>query len=239
MPFNRDVHRTQYLEKSMQEHGWIDAYPMHVQKNGGDHLLIKAGHHRFCAARKLGIPVKYVICADEATIHELEKATNRWTIQDYLDSHIRQNRKDYMRVREYCDATGISVGMAVALLSGHTAHPGAEVLNAFRDGHFKIKPTTNALIVKELCRQAHKCKLRFYNNYLFVQALSRIAWVKELDVERMKSKFALFSDFMEKKANLEQYLAMLEDIYNRQSRTKIPLAFLATQASKERDPIKH
>ena len=92
-PFNRDVKKTKHLESLMRREGWIDAYPAHVIRNGDGRLLIKAGHHRFVVAQRLGIPIKYVECKDTTTIHELEKATIRWSIQDYLDSYVKEGRE--------------------------------------------------------------------------------------------------------------------------------------------------
>ena len=77
LPFNRDVARTRRLRASMLQHGWISAYPMYVVKQSNGQLGIKAGHRRFVVARDLGIPVKYVICKDTATIFELESGTTR------------------------------------------------------------------------------------------------------------------------------------------------------------------
>ena len=84
---NRPVKNTKKLELSMIEHGFIDAHPLHVITNGNGKLKIKDGHHRFMVARKLGIPVKYVVCDDAAGIHQLVETTNKWSLRDYLSSY--------------------------------------------------------------------------------------------------------------------------------------------------------
>lgn len=238
MPFNRDVEKTEDLEQSMRTHGWIDAYPLHVIRNGGNRFLIKAGHHRYHVAKKLGIPVKFVVCEDKATIHELEKATRGWEMHHYLSSYCRLGKDDYIRVKSYCDVTGIGLTNAVSMLGGHSAGTG-NFGKAFKDGTFKIKGSSrHAEIVKGIVLHCQDCGIKFSSASLFVQAVSRVVWVSGFDIQRFKAKIKTFAQFMEKKANLQQYLELIEEIYNRQAREKIPLAFLATQAARERNVIK-
>ena len=236
--FNRDVKRTERLEKSMQEHGYIPAYPIHCVVNGNGKFKIKAGHHRFYVARKLGIPVYYVVCRDEASIFELETTTNRWIVEDYLSAHCREGKnKDYLKVREYCEETGMGIQNAVSMLGGHSAGSG-NFQQEFKNGTYKIrKDCDHAEIVKDIILHAKKCGVKFYSSNLFVQAVSKVVWVDGFCIPKFKSKLKLFAGFMEKKANLQQYLDMIEEIYNRQSRDKIPLAFLAAQKAKERNAI--
>jgi hypothetical protein len=108
--FNRDVLRTKRLEKSMLKHGWIDACPLHVIRNGNGKFKVKQGHHRFEAAKNIGIPVKYVECDDDATIFELEASTKRWTVKDYLIAFCRTGNKEYIGIKDYCDESGINPG---------------------------------------------------------------------------------------------------------------------------------
>ena len=235
LPFNRDVKKIKSLSKSMTNHGWISAYPMNVIQNGNGKFKIKDGHHRFEVAQKLNIPVKYVVCTDSATVYELDKATNKWTLNDCLTSYCRSGKVEYMKVREYCEETGIGLSNALAMLYGHSPGTGNVGL-LFRGGMFKINQNCNhAQIVKELVLTAKRSGVKFYNTNLLVHAFSKIAWVDNISIDRMKSKIKTFVYLIEKKANLDQYLAMLEEIYNRQSQKKIPLKYLAQEKAKERN----
>jgi hypothetical protein len=237
MPFNRDVKRTKYLESSMKRHGWIDAYPMHVVQEGSRKFKIKAGHHRFVVAKKLEIPVKFVVCDDDTTIYELEKASLRWSMQDYLDSHCRNEKPEYLRVKEYCEESGISLQLAISMLGGHSAGSG-NFQYEFKDGKYKIKEgSDHADIVKNLVLYIKKHGITFYNQSLLVQAISKTVWVKGFDIAQFKNKIKQFHGIIEKKANLDQYLNMLEELYNRQSRAKVPLKFLATEEAKRRNAV--
>src|SRR5690606_38818698 len=107
------------------------------------------GHHRFTVARKLGIPVKYVVCDDAATIHELEKATTRWSIKDFLVSFVRCGDPAYITVYEYHKRTGIQISACISMLGGESA--GSSNKNEdFKAGQFRLGDPTNANTVADL-----------------------------------------------------------------------------------------
>lgn len=231
---NRDAVKVKALMESMRQHGWINSHPMSVFRNGNGKLKIRDGHHRFDVAQRLGIPVKYVVDDDDATVYELDKCTNKWSLQDCLVSFCRSGKIEYIKVKTYCEETGISLSHAAAMLSGCSAGSG-NYHESFRNGTYMVNKNSNhAALVKELTLHCKNCGVKFYNTSLLTMALSRIVRVDQFDISRMKTKIKLFSSLMERKANLEQYLDMLEDIYNRQNRQKIPLKYLAIETAKER-----
>ena len=236
-PFNRDVDKTRHLEASMQKYGWLDAYPMHVIKNGSGRLLIKAGHTRFEVAKKLGIPVKYVVCDDTATIHELEKATERWTLGDYLTSFVRCGKEDYLTVFRFHKTTGISLMACISMLGGHSAGSG-NFNDVFKDGTYKTKNMEHAGIVADIILHCKKCGIKWAANSLFVNALSRTVWAEGFEPSILKRKISAFPYLMEKQPNLVSYSEMIESLYNHHSQQKIPLSFLADEAARKRSAVK-
>lgn len=234
--FNRDIGRTKYLEASMKAHGWISAYPMHVVRNGNGKLKIKAGHHRFFVARSLGIPVKFVECSDDATIHELEKATTPWSMADYLYSFCRKGKEAYLEVKDYHVKTGISLGSCISMLGGQAAGSN-NFADSFKAGTYQIRDTTHAGIVADIILHCKKCGIKWATHDLFVKAVSRIAWADSFDPIILKHKISTFPYLVERQPNLSAYTDMLESVYNRQNKTRVPLAFLADEAARERNAI--
>lgn len=235
--FNRNVKGTERLEKSMMKYGFRDVDALDVKEIEGGKLQIRQGHHRFYVAQKLGIPVKYVVSNDDATIFELEGTKRRWSMEDYLDSYCRVGLPEYLKVREYCDESGISLNSAMSMLGGHSAGSG-NFQHDFKSGEYKIrKGCYHAEIVKDIVLSVKKCGVKFYASTPFVQAVSKSVWVEKFSVGQFKAKIRSFARFVEKKATLEQYLDMIEEIYNRQSRTKVPLKFLAVEEAKRRNAI--
>jgi len=239
LPFNRNVVRTKALTESMKKYGWINSRPMDVSARPDGKLMIRDGHHRFETAQRLGLPVKYVICDDGATVYELEKPTIKWSLEDFLDSYCRGGQHPaYDIVRDYCQETGIAISIVISLFTGQQAfsHNG---MTRFKDGNFKLNSQSKvAADVKDLVLTCKKFEIPFYNNAYLVQAFSKIVQVKEFSLRQMKSKIKSFHSLFEKKATVEQYLDLIEEIYNRQSKSKIPVKFLAIEAAKGRSPIK-
>ena len=234
LPFNRDVKNTKKLEQSMVRYGWMDAHPMSVVQIGSRKFMIKEGHNRYVAAKKLGIPLKFVVSNDDASVYEIERPTRKWSMEDYLVSHCRTEKPEFWKVKEYCDETGIGLQAAISMLGGNSAGSG-NFIEEFKNGTYVVKAdSSHARIVREIVLYMKRQGIKFYNTNLLVRAISRLVWLPEFDVQQFKNKIKSFGPFMEKKANLDQYLDMVEDIYNRQSRSRVPLKFLANEASKLR-----
>jgi hypothetical protein len=236
--FNRDIRKIRKLQKSMKLHGFIDAYPLHCHKDTDGLLSIKAGHHRFESAKLLRIPVKYVICEDNATIHELESSTNPWNLDDYLTSHVRSGSVGYQKIKEYREKTKIPLTMCISMFSGDSAGSNNKK-DAFKDGFLKITPEGEAHAEKVALISA---KVRVFNesvgtNVYFIKALSRMLFVKQFSVSKFIEKVNSHSFLLQPQANLSGYSQLIESIYNRQNKNKVNLTFLADEAMKERSAV--
>ena len=223
--FNRSIHSIKRLQESMNIHGWIDAYPMHVIENGNSKLKIKSGHHRFEAARSLKIPVKYVICDDDSTIHELERSTSNWSMRDYLESYSRVGNPHYLKLSEYYRKYGIPLNVSIPLIQkdGRWSY----YCEAFKNGEFKIGNTTHAERVGQTVIYCDELGIDFSRNSRFVWALSKVMHVDGLEVEELKKKIKSHIYMMTKQADIAGYVQMLEKVYNRQRGQKLAIAINA------------
>lgn len=237
LPFNREVKQTKWLEKSMLKYGFLSTKPLHVVKNGNGKLLIKDGHHRFYVARKLKIPVKYVIATEheQISIYEMQKTTKGWTPHDYLTAHTREGKNPaYTTIKEYHEKTGIPIGRCIAMLAGQSAGSASNKMNVFTSGQYKLGDQTHAAIVGDIVLHLKKLGVSWASNSLFVQAISKTLFVDEFNPSQFKEKLSTHLSLIEKKASLNDYMQMIDLIYNRQSKTKIPLKFLAEETARIR-----
>lgn len=226
--FNRNVAKTKNLRESMKEHGFIPAYPIHCEAKGSK-LLIKAGHHRFEVAQELWIQVFYVVSDDTASIHELEKATNRWTVNDYLESHARCGSEDYEKLKQYQKQTGIPLGMCISMLSGESASSNNK-LQSFKDGTFRISGQEHA---DQVSRVVLHCKsIGVDVNQNFVAALSRCLRVAEFSIDTFLTRASSNRSAFKKCRTVNEQMRNFEDIYNYKAlhQNKLALCFLADQA---------
>jgi hypothetical protein len=233
LEFNRDVKKIRFLMEQMRLYGWSNAYPMNVYQNGNGKYIIRDGHHRFIAAKALGIPFKFTICGDSATIYEIDRATNKWDMNDHLTSYSRSGKADYSQVRDYCEKTGIGVIDATAMLVGNSAGTTSHSIS-FKEGKFVVTDTTNANSVADIVLHCKKKGIKWAHTHNFVMALSRVVWLPEFSTTRFKAKVTSFTYMIEKQPHNGAYLEMIEKIYNYKSSEKVPLKFLADQAARGR-----
>jgi hypothetical protein len=236
--FNREVTKTADLEKSMLKHGFIGAYPMHVIRNGKGKLKIVGGHHRYAVARKLGIPVKYVVCENDVpTIHELEKATRVWSLADYLNSYCQLGHEQYLTIKKYHERTGISLSQCISLCAGESAGS-SNHKDKFKTGAYQCGDMQHAGDVALIVGDLRKMGIEYARKDKFVWAISKAARVELFDiayfVKRAKANVGQFSV----QPTVDKYLAMIEHVYNYLSkRSRVPVVFLATEEMRKRNAI--
>lgn len=235
--FNRSVTKKRFLRQSMEDHGFIPAYPIHTIKGEGNRLLIKGGHHRFEVAQELGLPVYFVVSDDVATVHELEKATTRWTLSDFLQSHVKCGREDYAKVARYHEQTGIPLHHCVSMFMGQAAgsHNHGD---AFKYGSFEIKDEKHANDVAEIVLHCKEHGVHATRS-VFVQAVSRCLFVDEFDKATFKARVASNPGMLKPCRSVSEQMVAFEETYNyrAQAANRVPLVFLANKAMSARGVV--
>jgi hypothetical protein len=236
---NRNTDKLAGLIESMRKFGWCNAYPMLcVALSNGKYEIID-GHHRFEAAKLLGVPVKFVIVKSSAapSLFHIDDATSKWDMGDFLTSQCRGGNIEYSKVKKYNDETGIGIKQAASMLYGQAAGSG-NIGRAFKSGEFVCRNTVNADVVGDIVRYMKKHGVSWAHHATLVKALSKVAFVTEFSPSKLKEKIKTYSYLIERRPHLEGYMDMLENLYNFKSSTKIPLRFLAEQKARERNVIK-
>jgi len=231
--FNRDVTNIKKLKQSMQRHGYIPAYPLHVMRKPSGHLAVKAGHHRLEAAMSLKIAVFYIICEDQATIYELEAATDCWSLADYMVSFCRCAFRDYVAIRDYINATGISLSHAIAMHGGHCAGSG-NFGPQWKSGTYKIKDTDHPRQVAQIIALCDAAGMECARHVHFVAAISQMLRVPAFDVRQFLTRVDANAALGKRQPGVQAYRELIETIYNRNSHKKLPLAFMCADASRQR-----
>jgi hypothetical protein len=231
-PFNRDVKRTQELEFSMKNYGFLDNYPIYVVRRGTK-FEIKDGHHRFETAKKLRLPIKYVEGPD-LPMHVIVKGVRFWDMQDWHTSYGRTGISAYNVVDQYHKETGIHLSACISMLAGDSAGSGNHN-KAYKNGTYRLGDPTHANIVGDIIMFCHKIGVPFATNNHFVTALSKLVWADGFDPEKMKKQIKKFKHLMPKQGSKQAYLDLLDTVFNYASRKKIPLAFNAEEAARKRN----
>lgn len=232
--FNRNVENISILETLMRKYGWIDGFPMFVVRQKDGRLIVYDGHHRLEVAKKLGIAAKYVVWEDVGiSLPDLILSVQKWTVEQALASHIRAKHPAYIAIKEYMQETGIALGVSSSLLAGESAGSGNKS-KAIISGKYKLGDQSHANKVKDIVLHMKACGISFATHSYFLQALSKALWVVEFDIARFKHKISSHASFFSKRPTVNDYLDEIETIYNRQSRERLLLSFLAKEKGKLR-----
>lgn len=232
--FNRDIRGIQPLVNSMKKYGFLPHKSISCIKNGSGKLVVTDGHHRLAAAKELEIPVWYTLAENVGiSIQEEQVSTRAWDLLDYLTSYVRNGAPAYIAVQQYVEETGIPLGLSISLLAGESAGSGNKA-GVFKSGRYALGDQAHANIIKSIVLHMKAAGINYSSNSFFVQALSKALFVPDFSPVRFMEKVSSHAALFEKQPNVQSYLEMIETIYNRQSRNKVPVAFLAVEESKRR-----
>lgn len=232
-PYNRDVTRTKILEASMRQYGFDPGLPIRVVVNGNGKFRITHGHHRFHVARKLGIPFWYVVVANDIPLFESEASTHAWDTEDYTRARARGGEPGAEAVLRYRDRTGIPINSCISLVGGESASSGNKA-KEMKIGTFKVGDNQHADQVAEIILHCKDHGVSFATSNYFVKAVSKCLFVPEFDADLFMHKVATHAELMTPRRGVNDYLELMELIYNRQSQQKFPLAFFARETAAER-----
>lgn len=225
-PMNRRVKKIDALVESMRQYGFNPAYPIYAVTNGGHHLIIKDGHHRFEAARRLNIPIKYVVQEENGqTIQKLQETSpGKWTTRDYLESHATNGNQDYLFLLKFVDRTGINIASAMNMLSGKSANTSMGCsLHGFWDGKFRITEDglATSTFVQECVDILKRNGCKFATNSHLINALVKVSMVRQVKKPLFRQKLHVFATLLKKQHTINDYILNLAEIYNRNNRQKV------------------
>jgi hypothetical protein len=239
-PFNRHIKESIYyraLKSSLMRHGWLVSEPMRVRLiregvNRGKYLM-EGAHNRFVIAMELGISVRYIVVSDNATMEELICATIPENVNTWLERWLGRGKKSYALLKEYATKTGISVSTSINLLAGGSA-TSPNYLWKFKNGQFELGDTAHANLVAELVLLARHLGAACAGHNGFHRAISKAVWAEGLDIKYLKNRMMANVAMMKVQRSMKEYLEMLEAVYNKGSRNRYSLLFLANEAARKR-----
>ena len=232
---NRDLHNLEPLKAEMVKDGFLTACAIHTCPDGNGKLIIKAGHHRFHAAKELGIPIKYIVSYDKASIPGLE-ISRKWSIKDYLGTWTRAGLRDYAILGKFYLHTRMPLIHCICMLSGLTATNRRQVLAAFKNGLFRVKSMAHAKIVAEIVDHCAKHDVSHTRSNFFINAISQMCVLPEFNAERFKNSIVKYGYRIGRQPSARDYLLIFEEVYNFRNKVKVSLAFRAHEMSESKKP---
>ena len=78
------------------------------------------GQHRLEAYRLLGVPVTYIIKEglEIQDIREMNSTSRKWTMNEYMESHVKLNNKEYEILKWFHQTYEFSISDCISMLNG-------------------------------------------------------------------------------------------------------------------------
>jgi hypothetical protein len=237
-PCNRPLHENKVLERSMRVNGFMPSSPLQCVRNGNGKLKILRGHHRFSLAKKLGIPVYYIIDESNTDIFDLEGAsTTAWNAPDFAAARARSGDKNMRFLLDFKERHGLTLGAAASLVGGQSAGSGNKV-REIKSGTFNIGDMGHAKDVVRVTDKLRELGVAFATTTAFVAAVSKVLRVPEINHASLMHKVGLHYHLISKRGTAREYIQEIEELYNYGVKTKrLPLAFRAEEEGRKRSVI--
>lgn len=218
------------LRSSMELHGWVKAYPMHVTRGANNRLVIIDGQHRFEIAKELGIPVWFVETENHVDVAMINNAQRKWAYRDYAGSFAQRGNQEYIKLLEFADRHQIPVLSAVTMLSGTSS---SNKDDAYKSGTWKISSTGFADRVVIIFNEIKKFNKAVCKENL-ITSISTCCRVYGFQDARMIQAVNRCPEKLMTYSTSSALVEMLEDIYNFGRRDIFPLKIEAEKILRQR-----
>jgi hypothetical protein len=181
------------------------------------------GQHRFDVIQDLQLPLNYVVCNGYGLneVHILNQNSKTWTSDDYLDGYCKLGYKDYIQYRDFKETYDIGHYECMWLLNGSQLSNPTQV---FFTGDFKIKN------YNEACKIIEKIMLvePYYSEWKrrsFILAMLQLFKNSNFELTEFLQKLKLQPTALSNCSTTNQYVSLIEEIYNYRRRDKINLRY--------------
>jgi hypothetical protein len=177
------------------------------------------GQHRLEAAKRLGLPIWYVVVdsGDLADAQRVNSYVRNWKPQDFLNSYVALDNPVYLKFKELLQVYKVSVKTILVFIYGHSD---ADTYDKFREGSLVI--TAEEFEKAERLLQAVDSLRPYfidhgYKSTIFHFALSRMD--REGLVDNLIVKTQQSSPRYRRMATVKEWLRVFQDILNFKQKT--------------------
>ena len=190
-----------------------------------EHQVID-GQHRLECAKQLGLPVYYIVCKGYGLgeIQRFNANSKNWTADDFMNGYIKLGKKEYEYYKAFKDRYGFAHGEVLTMLVGGRD---IDTVKQFQAGKLKIKKYNEAC---EMAEKIKKCEPYYegWKRRSFIGALLQVMKNPQFDIEEFVEKLKYQRSKMYDCGRVEQYVEVIEEIYNFKRRgSKVSLKYAA------------
>ena len=214
------------LIKSIEWSDMTEFTPIIVNEN----MEILDGQHRLEAAKRLNIPVNYIVSnkGDIETIRLLNSNSRRWFLKDYVDSFAKGGRSEYKQLKEFVENHEIPVSAAFSLLTYKSAGGnslGRLKQGLFSDGDFARAEKLMKLVYKIIEESDEGVSSNKHRVIMAVMRMSKSEKFSEdfflKKLQEVKERGTRGPFIFRNHATTLEFLRDLESVYNFNMKTEI------------------
>lgn len=221
---NRNINQNHVkkLANNMKKYGWLS--PSVVTLNGSCEII--DGQHRVKAAISVGCPIRYKVVrgagSDEMTsMNTLQK---NWSPFDHLHKFVTKGNPNYVTFSQFVKDYPMFKYTEVAMLLNNTLSTIKR--DTFESGEYVVKNEKRA---REWANQILQIKPffeKYYTKAIFVRAFIKVvANKKDFSFDEFLHKVKLRPMMLVPCGTVDQYVEMIENIYNYKRSNKLNLRF--------------
>lgn len=211
------------LSRNMKQNGW----------EPGSYVIVNSkwevidGQHRTLAAQSVGVPINYTMERGTGfdTIRNLNRNQKNWSIFDHIHGFVSENNPNYVTLQKFMeDFPDLKPTECVMLLKNTFSSSKRE---EFEQGKFQVKNVKTAYTWGGYIMSL-KPFFEGYNRSIFVRAMVKILTKKpEFQFEEFIHKVKMRPSSIHLCGDVDQYIMMIEEIYNYKRRVseKLNLRF--------------
>lgn len=220
LPGNRAVSETHVrnLMDAMREHDLFT--PILVNQD----FAVIDGQHRLEARKRLGFPVPYY-WEEHLTLKDvqgLNSTQKSWKNQDFADAYIELGFESYKTYKWFRSKYGLPHKAACCLLEGGPSHGVSE---RFRNGTFTVRDLEGGKRKAEMLGEIREHFPKNWKHDAFIAAFLIVLGRDGFEFKTLMHRIKLNPMLMRPCRTQDQYLQMIEEVYNYRSPKKVPLRF--------------
>jgi|688.fasta_scaffold654522_1 hypothetical protein len=206
----KEKHVKDLMEK-MKSHGFLPNKAISVNEKNE----IIDGHHRYLAAKSLGIPMLIQVCKGmtQDSIIQANQLQENWNKHDFTNTYAIQGNPNYIALKEFMEKyPKFKMTQALILLVNEpNAHPRAKV---FQSGEFKIGSIKKA---EEVAKKVEELALhhpKAYGSKCISALMCCEMRCKGFSFKEFIEKLSKFPDKLTPSITTKAYLEKFEEVYN-------------------------
>lgn len=210
------------LAQRMREKGWLSSSVVTI--NGSGDTI--DGQHRVKAAMEAGVPIRYKVTRGAGTdeMTSMNTLQRNWSPFDHIHKWVVRGNKNYMSFDKFAKDYPMFKYTEIAMFLNNSLH--SVNRDSFENGLWVVKNEKKGREWADQILQLKPYFEKYYNKAIFVRGMIKIMANKpEFVFEEFLHKVKLRPNMLVACGTIEQYVELIENVYNYKRSGKINLRF--------------